>query len=126
MAPPRIAFEVKPLTDEDLKQYWSEAAEKLELIELMSEGIPYLGEQPGLIEVDAQTVSFFDEFKPHKIDVMEFLRAKTGMKMLDCKVNPRFVEKQEVIYSPDDKYKAMVAANPKLAELRKMFPNLDY
>lgn len=124
--PPSIAVEVKSLNEEDLKQYWDEAAEKLGIVDIMKAGMPCLGEQTGLIEVDAQTVSFSDEFKPHKIEVMEFLRDKTGMKMLDCKVNPRYIEKTEVIYSPEDKYKAMLAANPSLVELRKLFPNIDY
>lgn len=121
-----ISIEVKPLTEETLAQYWREAAEKLGLEDLMGEGVPRLGEQGGCFEVDAQTVSFADEFKPHKIDVMEFFRSRTGMKTLDCKVNPRFVEKTEVIYTPDDKYAAMVAANPEMEELHKLFPLLDY
>ena len=106
--------------------YWQEAAEQLGLQELLSEGVPHLGEKQNCFEVDAQTVSFHEEFKPHKIDVMEFLRGKTGLKMLDCKVNQRFVEKTEVVYSPDDKYAAMLEKNPKLAELRKLFPVIDY
>lgn len=121
-----ISIEVKPLTEETLAQYWKEAAVELGLEELMAEGIPRLGEYQGCFEVDAQTVSFADEFKPHKIDVMEFFRSRTGMKTLDCKVNPRFVEKTEVIYTPDDKYAAMVAANPEMEELHKLFPLLDY
>lgn len=121
-----IALEVKPLTEEDLSAYWTEAGEKLGLQELLAEGVPHLGEKAGCFEVDAQTVSFHEEFKPHKIDVMEFLRGKTGMKMLDCKVNPLFVSKEEVVYSPDDKYAAMLERNPQLAELRKLFPMIDY
>lgn len=121
-----ISIEVKPLTEETLAQYWKEAAVELGLEELMAEGIPRLGEYQGCFEVDAQTVTFADEFKPHKIDVMEFFRSRTGMKTLDCKVNPRFVEKTEVIYTPDDKYAAMVAANPEMEELHKLFPLLDY
>lgn len=121
-----ISIDVKPLTEESLAQYWKEVATKLDLEELMAEGIPHLGEHPGYFEVDAQTVSFAEEFKPHKIDVMEFFREKTGMRMLDCKVNPRFLEKTEVVYSPDDKYAAMLAANPHMAELRKLFPMIDY
>lgn len=121
-----IAVEVKPLTDEDLTAYWKEAAETLGLQELLAEGVPHLGEKSGVIEIDAQSVTFHEDFKPHKIDVMEFLRGKTGMKMLDCKVNQLFVSKEEVTYSPDDKYKAMVEKNPHLAELRKLFPNIDY
>ena len=121
-----ITVEVKPLTEEDLSAYWKEAGESLGLQELLAEGVPHLGEQQGRFEVDAQSVSFAEEFKPHKIDVMEFLRGKTGMKMLDCKVNPLFVSKDEVVYSPEDKYKAMAEQNPQLAELRKLFPIIDY
>lgn len=121
-----IALEVKPLTEEDLSAYWKEAAEKLGLQELLAEGLPHLGERTGFFEVDAQSVTFQEEFKQHKIDVMEYIREKTGMKMLDCKVNPLFVNKEEVLYSPDDKYGAMLELNPKLAELRKLFPMLDY
>lgn len=127
MAPVKhIAVEVKPLTDEDLQTYWKEAAEKLGLQELLAEGLPRLGERPGFFEVDAQSVTFHEEFKQYKIDVLEYFREKTGMKMLDCKVNPLFVSKEEVIYSPDDKYNAMLEQNPQLAELRKLFPMIDY
>ena len=121
-----IEVDVRPLTEEDLAAYWKEAGEKLGLQELLAEGIPHLGEKSGCFEVDAQSVSSHEEFKPHKIDVMEFLRGKTGMKLLDCKVNQLFVSKDEVVYSPDDKYKAMVEKNPQLAELRKLFPNINY
>lgn len=121
-----IAVEVKPLTEEDLKQYWQEAGESLGLQELLSEGLPRMGERQGCFEVDAQTVTFYDDFRPHKIDVMEFLRKKTGMRTLDCKVNQLFVSKKEVIYSPDDKFAAMVEQNPKMMELRKLFPMIDY
>ena len=121
-----IVKEVKELTEADLKEYWNKTAEELELMELLSEGVPHLGEKPGQIEIDAQTVSFADEFKPHKIDVMESLRDKTGMRMLDCKVNPLFVSKEEVVYSPEDKYRVMLETNPKLAELHKLFPLIDY
>lgn len=121
-----IAVEVKPLTDEDLQVYWKEAGEKLGLQELLSEAVPHLGEKPGCFEVDAQSVTFHEDFKAHKIDIMEFFRGKTGMKMLDCKVNPRFVSMEEVIYSPDDKYNAMLEHNSKLVELRKLFPQIDY
>lgn len=124
--PQPISVEVKPLTEEDLKRYWQEAAEALGLQELMAAGIPKMGERQGCFEIDAQTVSFHEEFKPKKIDVMEFLRRKTGMRTLECKVNQLFVNKEEVLYSPDDKYAAMVESNPALAELRKLFPMIDY
>ncbi len=92
----------------------------------MKDGTVKLGEQHGVIEVDAQTTYFHDEFKPHKIEVLELLRRKSGMKMLDCKVNQLFVGKEEVIYSPDEKYKTMVEANPVMQQMRRLFPSIDY
>lgn len=122
---PKLQTEVKPLTQEDLDRYWQQAADELNLQQLMEKGKPRLGEH-GRIEIDAQSTYFHEDFKAHRIDVMETLRKKTGMPMLDCKVNPLFVEKDEVIYSPQDKYKAMLQVNPKLVELRKLFPQIDY
>ena len=118
--------EVKPLTQEDLERYWREAGEELDLAALLSKATVRLGEQPGRIEIDAQTTYFHDDFKPHRIDVIERLRKKCSMPMLDVKVNPKFVESEEVIYSPNDKYNAMLKINPKLMELRKLFPSIDY
>ena len=123
---PRLQAEVKPLVQEDLERYWAETAEKLGLKELLADATVHLGEHTGTIEIDAQTVSFHDEFKPHRINVMEELRRLSGMPMLDCKVTPLFVAKDEVIYTPLDKYRAMLEVNPKLAELRKLFPTIDY
>lgn len=122
----RLQAEVKPLTDEDLKRYWDEVASELGLADLMAGALVHQGDHPGMITIDAQTTWFADEFKPHRIDVMEALRTKTGMPMLDCKVNPRFLEKEEVVYSPNDKYNAMLQQNPQLIELRKLFPMIDY
>ena len=123
---PQLQTEVKPLTQEDLERYWQETADELDLKLLMEKGKPRLGEHSGRIEIDALSTYFNDDFKAHRIDVMQALRKKSGMPMLDCKVNPLFVEKDEVIYSPQDKYKAMLQVNPKLVELRKLFPQIDY
>ena len=118
--------EVKPLTQEDLDKYWVEAGDALELTDILKNASVHLGEKVGLIEIDAETTWFVDEFKPHRIKVLEYLREKSGMTMLDCKVNPLFVGKDEVIYSPDQKYNTMLENNPKIAVLRRLFPQIDY
>ena len=123
---PRLQGDVKPLTQEDLVRYWNVAAEELKLTLLMEKGVPRIGEHSGCIEIDAQSTYFHEDFKPHRIDVMELLRKKSGMPMLECKVNPLYIEKDEVLYSPQEKYKAMLQTNPKLVELRKIFPQIDY
>lgn len=118
--------DVEPLTQEALDRYWKETAEELDLGLLMEKGKPRLSEHNGCIEIDAQTVYFHEEFKPYRINVMESLREKSRMPMLECKVNQLFIEKDEVVYSPQDKYKAMLQTNPQLVELRKLFPQIDY
>ncbi len=123
---PKLKAEVKQLTQEDLERYWNEVATELQLTDLMKYASVKLGEQHGTIEIDAQTTYFHEDFKPHKTDVLEALRAKTGMRMLDCKVNQLFVGKEEVIYSPDEKYKAMLQENPSMLAMRKLFPNIDF
>ncbi len=123
---PKLEAEVKQLTQEDLETFWKEVAAELNLEELMKNAIVKLGEQHGTIEIDAQTTYFHEEFKPHKTEVLEALRAKTGMRMLDCKVNQLFVGKDDVVYSPDEKYKVMLQANPAMLSMRKLFPNIDF
>ena len=123
---PKLEAEVKQLTQEDLETFWKEVAAGLNLEELMKNATVKLGEQHGTIEIDAQTTYFHEEFKPHKTEVLEALRAKTGMRMLDCKVNQLFVGKDDVVYSPDEKYKVMLQANPAMLSMRKLFPNIDF
>lgn len=125
-AAPSLQAEPKALIQEDLERYWQETARELNLEELLSHAKVRLGEHTGRIEIDAQATWFYDDFKPHKIAVMEQLRKKTGMPMLDAKVNPLFVEQNELVYSPTDKYNAMLKSNPNLAAMRKLFPQIDY
>lgn len=122
----KLQAEVKPLTQEDLERYWQETARELRLEDLLSQAKVRLGEHMGRITIDAQTTWFSDEFKPHKISVMESLRKKTGMPMLEAKVNPMYVSQEEVLYSPADKYNAMLKTNPNLIGMRKLFPQIDY
>ena len=121
----RVVADVKPLTQDDLDAYWQDAASQLGLQELLSQALPRLGEKQGTIEIDAQSVVFADDFRAHRIDVMQFLRQKAGMPLLDCKVNPMFVTQEELIYSPDNKYKAMLEANPAMLSLRRLFPDIE-
>lgn len=121
-----LQAEVKPLTQEDLERYWKEAGDELGLSNLLSEATVSLGEHTGRIEIDALSVSFSDEFKPHRTDVMQLLRKKASMPMLDCRVTPKFVESKALLYSPTEKYNAMLQRNPQLQELRKLFPQIDY
>lgn len=123
---PKLDAEVKHLTQEDLERIWQETAEELNLQNLMKDGVVKLSEKIGVFEVEAQTTWFHDDFKPHKLEVLTAMRRKANMPMLDCKVNPLFVDKDEIIYSPEQKYNAMLEHNHDLMSLRRMFPNIDY
>lgn len=123
--PPKVIVEAKPLTQEDLVRYWNEVAEELDLKELMAAATVSLGENMRIIEVVATETWFANEFRPHRIDVMELLRKKSGMPMLECNVTPMFITKDAIIYTAEEKYKAMLQVNPNLALLRKMFPEID-
>lgn len=123
---PKIQAEVKPLTQEDMERYWHEVGDELDIADLLKGATVKLGEQHGIIEIDAQTTYFHEDFKPHRMDVLEALRRKSGMKMLDCKVNQLFVGKDELVYSPDEKYKAMVQSNPAMQHMRHLFPSIDF
>ncbi|MBQ9417568.1 MAG: hypothetical protein IJU19_03205 [Bacteroidales bacterium] len=124
--PPKVQVEVKPLTQADLEKYWEEAAAELNLQELLKDGKPSLGEQVGVVVIDAQTTHFHEDFRPHSTAVMQLLRQKSGMKMLECKVNQLFVERDARIYSPDSKYEAMLQTNSNLATLRRLMPDIDF
>lgn len=124
-ATPKIQVEVKPLTQEDLERYWNETATELNLSDLMAAAVVRMGENQRTIDVEATETWFAADFRPHRIEVMECIRKKSGMPMLECNVIPLFVSKGTIIYSAEDKYKAMLEVNPKLASLRKLFPEID-
>lgn len=125
VATPHIQVEVKPLTQEDLERYWTEAGLELGISDLLRCASVKLGEQNHTFEVVAETTYFDDEFKPHKMNVLEKMRKQTGMQMLDCKVIPLYISKDALPYSADDKYKVMFEHNHKIADLAKIFPNID-
>ena len=122
---PTVVVDVEPLTQERLEALWKEAGEALNLKELLSEAKVTLTEHNNF-DIEAQNTIFSNNFKPHKLEVIEWLRAKTGLKMLDARVHVRYVEKDDVPYSPEEKYAAMQARNPHIFELRKLFPLIDY
>ena len=109
-----------------MERYWHEVGDELDIAELLKDASVKLGEQHSIIEIDALTTYFHEDFKPHRMYVLEALRRKSGMKMLDCKVNQLFVDKDELVYSPDEKYKAMVQSNPAMQQMRHLFPSIDF
>lgn len=122
---PPAEVEAPPLTENALQQYWNETAEELQLQELMQQAEVHLSDQIGHIEIIATSVTFHEDFKPHRIDIMEGLRRRSHMPMLDCNVKPLFVTKDALPYTPNEKYLDMLKKNPQLENLRKLFPQID-
>ena len=124
-AAPKVQVEVRPLTQPDLERYWQETAAELDLGDLMAAAKPALGENSRVVDVVATETWFATDFRQHRIAVMQRLREKSGMPMLDCNVVPMFISKDTIIYTAEEKYRAMAERNPHLAAMRKLFPEID-
>ena len=122
---PKVQVEAKPLEQADLERYWQETATELNLTDLMKGATVSLGENHRTIDITATETWFATDFRPHRIEVMQRLREKSGMPMLDCNVIPMFISKDAIIYTAEEKYRSMLERNPSLATMRKLFPEID-
>ena len=122
---PKVQVEAKPLEQADLERYWQETAAELNLTDLMKGATVCLGENHRTIDIAATETWFATDFRPHRIEVMQRLREKSGMPMLDCNVIPMFISKDAIIYTAEEKYRSMLERNPSLATMRKLFPEND-
>ncbi|MCR4660122.1 MAG: hypothetical protein K5650_07485 [Bacteroidales bacterium] len=124
-ARPVEAQPVQPLTQPLLERYWAETAKELGLEELMAPRTVKLTGPEGF-EIEATTPWFESTFKQSQVAVMQRLRQKSGVPSLGCSIVVRRQEQEAKAYRPADKYEAMVAINPALAGLRKIFTEIDY
>lgn len=123
---PSLQADMRPLSQELLESYWQRTAEDLKLNEMMGGAKVAVGEKVGVFDVLAQTTWFAEDFKAHRMEVMQHMRKLSGMPMLDCKVTPKFDEREELLYSPEKKYGVMLEHNAAMAKLRQLFPTIDY
>lgn len=124
-AVPKLKADVEPLTQEKLEQYWSETAQELGLNDLLAQRKVTMGEH-GRFDIEAPGSYFETEFKPHQVAVMQKLRDKSGMPMLNCHILVKRQAVESVAYQPQEKYEAMRKINPDIDKLRKIFDELDY
>lgn len=66
------------------------------------------------------------EVRGYKVSLLTLLRDMSGSRCLNCTINVVHVEQEEVAYKPEDKFKVMAGRNPKMVDLRQLFPNIDY
>ncbi|MBR5353335.1 MAG: hypothetical protein IK126_06440 [Bacteroidales bacterium] len=124
------AEHLPPLTAEELKPLWQEMLDRLKdeqpkLVGILKDReLRMDGDEHFVIVVNN---SFLEsEIKPHLIPMLKILRSLAQRPLLNCSVLVEYEEREAVIYHPRDKYDVMTATNPKLAEFRKLFPEVDY
>jgi hypothetical protein len=124
------AEHLPPLTLEELKPLWQEMLDRMKeehpkLVGILKEReLRMDGDEHFVIVVNN---SFLEsEIKPHLIQMLEILRGLAQRPLLNCSVLVEYEEREAIIYHPRDKYDVMYAANPTLAEFRKLFPEVDY
>ena len=124
------AEHLPPLTLEELKPLWQEMLDQMKeehpkLVGILKEReLRMDGDEHFVIVVNN---SFLEsEIKPHLIQILEILRSLAQRPLLNCSVLVEYEEREAIIYHPRDKYDVMHAANPTLAEFRKLFPEVDY
>ncbi len=124
------AEHLPPLTLEELKPLWQEMLDRMKeehpkLVGILKEReLRMDGDEHFVIVVNN---SFLEsEIKPHLIQMLEILRSLAQRPLLNCSVLVEYEEREAIIYHPRDKYDVMYAANPTLAEFRKLFPEVDY
>jgi len=120
-----------PLAAEDLQTLWRETLDHLwendpEAAKLLEGREVRLAEGDDLFCIVADTSLLDQELRPHKVPMLEWMRARSGRPGLNCQVVVEVVEREKLIYAPRDKYEAMLAANPALETFHVLFPEIDY
>lgn len=123
------AVKLPPMEQEALEESWKSmldffAEREPKLVEsLKGRTIRLEGEDFFVIEVGNSYVEA--EIRPHLRDMLEQMRAISGHKLLNCKVEVVYEEKEAKIYAPRDKYQVMAKENPVLETFRILFPEVD-
>lgn len=119
-----------PLTQDSLQQYWNTLIGDLQesnkaLHDLLANRtIEY--KDNDLFDIVADSSYFEEEFRPHRVAVLERLRHMSRRPNVNCQVRVEYVETEYAAYIPRDKYEVMQATNPQIASFRVVFPEIDF
>lgn len=120
------------LSNEQLHKFWDElivktrANEETKAIsDLLIDKVVYM-EGDDKIVIDVNNSYFESKLKPFQMRILEWLRKKSGVQSLSYRVNVKEVEHKKSLYSPADRYDALLEKNPTLSKLRSLFPDLEY
>ncbi len=120
----------KQLTQESLEQYWQQMLlsrqQSTPRIAELFENVKIELQQDNVIVLYTVNTYLEVELKPYAVDVLEELRKSSGVSELNYRVEVEYEATEAVPYTPHEKYDAMMLANPVIAELRKLLPEIDY
>ena len=118
-----------PMSPEAIEKNWKQMLDTLAgknpqlVATLQNRTIRPEGEDYFIIEVGNSYVEA--EIRPHLREMLEQMRATSGHKKLNCKIEVVYQEKEAKAYAPRDKYEVMAKTNPVLDTFRILFPEVD-
>lgn len=125
-----VARSDKMLTQQELDECWAKVMSSTDearqpMVELLKNHKPVMGED-NTFSLQFPNSFLEAEFKKHKVSLLLALRTLSGSRSLNVKSEVVRVETETKAYRPDEKFNAMQARNPMLANLRDLFPTIDY
>lgn len=116
------------LTLDIVEKLWSEYAEMVEDKNL------HFAMSQTLIEVNDNRLftvkldnSYIDStIRKNRKNILDFMREKTGIKVLDFLTSVTKQEHQKVVYNPTDKFEYLKEKNSLMVNLRRTFKNIDF
>lgn len=132
---PVEALELKPkrepieLTQEVLEKLWADCAESQrgdEKCHAAMRGRKLLLKDQNNFDIILSNLYQEEELAPYKTRILTALREASGHEFLQWRAIVAKQQTERVAYQPREKYEAMLKANPAMADMRKLFPDIDY
>lgn len=123
-----IAPQATPLTQEILERLWKsmldEHAEEGNFLALLG-SVRLRCDDGDHFSIVADSPDFEQAVAPVKQVVVDYLRQRTHNEQLQGRVEINVAKKVETPYFAGQKYADMLAQNPVLERMRKLFPHID-
>jgi len=117
------------LTLEIVKDLWNKYSESIEedvnLQFAMSQATIEINDNR-LFTVTSDNSYMETTIKRNRRNILDFMRKKTGIKLLDFLTSVTKQEHQKVVYNPTDKFEYLKEKNSLMVNLRKTFKNIDF
>lgn len=117
------------LTLEIVKDLWNKYSESIEedvnLQFAMSQATIEINDNR-LFTITSDNSYMETTIKRNRRNILDFMRKKTGIKLLDFLTSVTKQEHQKVVYNPTDKFEYLKEKNSLMVNLRKTFKNIDF